>query len=98
MEALLLPVSGGSAGHVSRSLAPPPLTAEGLLDLNMPRAGTEACDKFSAKYGLLVGVVIFDDVFVPHDRASRRVELSIRHGHRIYDRRVAHQPDFPLPR
>jgi len=51
------------------------LTAEGLLDLNMPRASTEASDKFSAKYGQSVGVVIFDDVFVPHDRASRRVEL-----------------------
>jgi aromatic ring hydroxylase len=52
------------------------LTAEGLLDLNMPRASTEASDKFSAKYGQSVGVVIFDDVFVPHDRASRRVELQ----------------------
>ena len=41
----------------------------------MPRASTEASDKFSAKYGQSVGVVIFDDVFVPHDRASRRVEL-----------------------
>jgi hypothetical protein len=53
------------------------LTAEDLLDLNMPRASTEASDKFSAKYGQSVGVVIFDDVFVPHDRASRCVELSI---------------------
>ena len=43
----------------------------------MPRASTEASDKFSAKYGQSVGVVIFDDVFVPHDRASRCVELSI---------------------
>jgi hypothetical protein len=35
-----------------------PLTAEGLLDLNMPRASTAASDKFSAKYGQSVGVVI----------------------------------------
>jgi len=28
----------------------------------------EASAKFSAKYGQSVGVVIFDDVFVPHDR------------------------------
>jgi hypothetical protein len=33
--------------------------------------------------------LIFDDMFVPRDRASRRVRLSIRYGHRIYDRRVA---------
>jgi len=44
------------------------LTAEGPLDLNAPCASTEASDKFSAKYGQSAGVVIFDGVFVPHDR------------------------------
>jgi hypothetical protein len=28
-------------------------------------------------------------MFVPHDRAFRRVQLSIRYGHRIYDRSMA---------
>ena len=28
-------------------------------------------------------------MFVPHDRASRRVQLSIRCSHRIYDRSIA---------
>ena len=36
-----------------------------------------------------VGVVKFDDVFVLHDRASGRAQLSIRHGRRNYDRRIA---------
>ncbi len=46
-----------------------PCDAEGITIVARPagRPG-EASAKFSAKYGQSVGVVIFDDVFVPHDR------------------------------
>jgi len=46
-----------------------PVDAEGVTIVSRPagRPG-EAAAKFSAKYGQSTGVVIFDDVFVPHDR------------------------------
>ncbi len=46
-----------------------PCDAEGVTIVARPagRPG-EAAAKFSAKYGQSVGVVMFDDVFVPHDR------------------------------
>ena len=46
-----------------------PVDAEGVTIVARPagRPG-EAAAKFSAKYGQSVGVVIFDDVFVPHER------------------------------
>ena len=46
-----------------------PVDAPGVTIVAKPagRPG-EAAAKFSAKYGQSVGVVIFDDVFVPHDR------------------------------
>ena len=46
-----------------------PVDAEGVTIVARPagRPG-EAAAKFSAKYGQSTGVVIFDDVFVPHDR------------------------------
>jgi 4-hydroxybutyryl-CoA dehydratase / vinylacetyl-CoA-Delta-isomerase len=46
-----------------------PVDAPGITIVARPagRPG-EASAKFSAKYGQSVGVVIFDDVFVPHDR------------------------------
>src|ERR1700730_13966246 len=46
-----------------------PVDAPGVTIVARPagRPG-EAAAKFSAKYGQSVGVVIFDDVFVPHDR------------------------------
>jgi 4-hydroxybutyryl-CoA dehydratase/vinylacetyl-CoA-Delta-isomerase len=46
-----------------------PVDAEGVTIVAKPagRPG-EASAKFSAKYGQSVGVVIFDDVFVPHER------------------------------
>jgi 4-hydroxybutyryl-CoA dehydratase/vinylacetyl-CoA-Delta-isomerase len=46
-----------------------PVDAEGVTIIARPagRPG-EAAAKFSAKYGQSTGVVIFDDVFVPHDR------------------------------
>jgi 4-hydroxybutyryl-CoA dehydratase/vinylacetyl-CoA-Delta-isomerase len=46
-----------------------PVDAPGVTIVTRPagRPG-EASAKFSAKYGQSVGVVIFDDVFVPHDR------------------------------
>ena len=46
-----------------------PCDAEGVTIVARPagRPG-EAAAKFSAKYGQSTGVVIFDDVFVPHDR------------------------------
>ena len=46
-----------------------PCDAPGITIIARPagRPG-EASAKFSAKYGQSVGVVIFDDVFVPHDR------------------------------
>jgi 4-hydroxybutyryl-CoA dehydratase / vinylacetyl-CoA-Delta-isomerase len=46
-----------------------PVDAPGLTIVARPagRPG-EAAAKFSAKYGQATGVVIFDDVFVPHDR------------------------------
>ena len=46
-----------------------PVDAPGVTIVARPagRPG-EASAKFSAKYGQSVGVVIFDDVFVPHDR------------------------------
>jgi hypothetical protein len=44
---------------------------------------TEAIAKFSAKYGQS------SVLFVPRDRASRRLQLSIRCSHRIYDWSIA---------
>jgi 4-hydroxybutyryl-CoA dehydratase / vinylacetyl-CoA-Delta-isomerase len=46
-----------------------PVDAEGVTIVAKPagRPG-EAAAKFSAKYGQSVGVVMFDDVFVPHER------------------------------
>lgn len=46
-----------------------PIDAEGVTVVARPagRPG-EAAAKFSAKYGQSVGVVMFDDVFVPHDQ------------------------------
>src|SRR6201991_1710833 len=46
-----------------------PVDAPGVTIVARPagRPGEESA-KFSAKYGQSVGVVIFDDVFVPHDR------------------------------
>ncbi|WP_114947482.1 4-hydroxyphenylacetate 3-hydroxylase family protein [Microvirga calopogonii] len=46
-----------------------PVDAPGVIIVARPagRPG-EAAAKFSAKYGQSTGVVIFDDVFVPHDR------------------------------
>src|SRR3981189_1790844 len=46
-----------------------PVDAPGVTIVARPagRPG-EASSKFSAKYGQSVGVVIFDDVFVPHER------------------------------
>ncbi|MBR0893353.1 4-hydroxyphenylacetate 3-hydroxylase [Bradyrhizobium tropiciagri] len=46
-----------------------PIDAPGVTIVARPagRPG-DASAKFSAKYGQSVGVVIFDDVFVPHDR------------------------------
>jgi 4-hydroxybutyryl-CoA dehydratase/vinylacetyl-CoA-Delta-isomerase len=46
-----------------------PIDAPGVTIVARPagRPG-EAAAKFSAKYGQSTGVVIFDDVFVPHDR------------------------------
>ena len=46
-----------------------PIDAPGVTIVARPagRPGEEAA-KFSAKYGQSTGVVIFDDVFVPHDR------------------------------
>ena len=46
-----------------------PVDAEGITIAARPagRPG-EAAAKFSAKYGQSVGVVMFDDVFVPHER------------------------------
>src|SRR5215212_2617614 len=46
-----------------------PVDAEGVTIVAKPagRPG-EAAAKFSGKYGQSVGVVIFDDVFVPHER------------------------------
>ena len=46
-----------------------PVDAEGVTIVAKPagRPG-EAAAKFSARYGQSTGVVIFDDVFVPHDR------------------------------
>jgi 4-hydroxybutyryl-CoA dehydratase/vinylacetyl-CoA-Delta-isomerase len=46
-----------------------PVDAPGVTIVARPagRPG-EAAAKFSAKYGQATGVVIFDDVFVPHDR------------------------------
>ncbi|HSO41635.1 MAG TPA: 4-hydroxyphenylacetate 3-hydroxylase N-terminal domain-containing protein, partial [Rhodospirillales bacterium] len=46
-----------------------PVDASGVTIIARPagRPG-EAAAKFSAKYGQSTGVVIFDDVFVPHDR------------------------------
>ncbi|SIO04527.1 4-hydroxyphenylacetate 3-hydroxylase family protein [Vannielia litorea] len=46
-----------------------PVDAEGVTIVAKPagRPG-EAAAKFSARYGQSVGVVIFDDVFVPHER------------------------------
>ena len=46
-----------------------PVDAEGVTIVARPagRPG-EAAAKFSAKYGQSVGVVVFDDVLVPHDR------------------------------
>jgi 4-hydroxybutyryl-CoA dehydratase/vinylacetyl-CoA-Delta-isomerase len=46
-----------------------PIDAPGIIIVARPagRLG-EAAAKFSAKYGQSTGVVIFDDVFVPHER------------------------------
>jgi 4-hydroxybutyryl-CoA dehydratase/vinylacetyl-CoA-Delta-isomerase len=46
-----------------------PIDAPGVTIIARPagRPG-EAAAKFSAKYGQSTGVVVFDDVFVPHDR------------------------------
>jgi 4-hydroxybutyryl-CoA dehydratase / vinylacetyl-CoA-Delta-isomerase len=46
-----------------------PVDAEGVTIVAKPagRPG-EAAAKFSAKYGQSVGVVVFEDVFVPHER------------------------------
>ncbi|MDQ0314465.1 4-hydroxyphenylacetate 3-hydroxylase family protein [Amorphus orientalis] len=46
-----------------------PIDADGVTIVARPagRPG-EAAAKFSARYGQSTGVVIFDDVFVPHDR------------------------------
>lgn len=46
-----------------------PVDAEGvtIISKQAGRPGEKAA-KFSAKYGQSVGVVLFDDVFVPHDR------------------------------
>lgn len=43
---------------------------ESSVRFERARAGSEASDKFSARYGLSVGVVIFNDVFVTRYRAS----------------------------
>ena len=52
-----------------------PVDAPGVTIVARPagRPG-EAAAKFSGKYGQSVGVVIFDDVFVPHDRVFRAGE------------------------
>ena len=54
-----------------------PCDAEGVTIVARPagRPGENAA-KFSAKYGQSVGVVIFDDVFVPHDRVFMAGEVE----------------------
>ena len=73
-----------------------PVDAPGVTIIARPagRPG-EAAAKFSAKYGQSVGVVIFDDVFVPHDlcdpppaflhRRPRRVRRSADRRRRADD-------------
>ena len=54
-----------------------PVDAPGVTIVARPagRPG-EAAAKFSAKYGQSTGVVIFDDVFVPHDRVFLAGEVD----------------------
>jgi 4-hydroxybutyryl-CoA dehydratase/vinylacetyl-CoA-Delta-isomerase len=54
-----------------------PCDAPGVTIIARPagRPG-EAAAKFSAKYGQSVGVVIFEDVFVPHDRVFLAGEIE----------------------
>jgi 4-hydroxybutyryl-CoA dehydratase/vinylacetyl-CoA-Delta-isomerase len=54
-----------------------PCDAEGVTIVARPagRPGENAA-KFSAKYGQSTGVVIFDDVFVPHDRVFMAGEVE----------------------
>ncbi|MGE0845220.1 MAG: 4-hydroxyphenylacetate 3-hydroxylase family protein [Flavobacteriaceae bacterium] len=54
-----------------------PVDAPGVTIVARPagRPG-EAAAKFSAKYGQSTGVVIFDDVFVPHDRVFLAGEIE----------------------
>ena len=54
-----------------------PCDAEGVTIIARPagRPG-EAAAKFSAKYGQSVGVVVFDDVFVPHERVFLAGEVE----------------------
>lgn len=54
-----------------------PVDAEGVTIVARPagRPG-EAAAKFSAKYGQSTGVVMFDDVFVPHDRVFLAGEVE----------------------
>ena len=56
-----------------------PVDAAGITMIAKPagRPG-EAAAKFSAKYGQSVAVVLFDDVFVPQDRKSTRLNSSHR--------------------
>jgi 4-hydroxybutyryl-CoA dehydratase / vinylacetyl-CoA-Delta-isomerase len=54
-----------------------PVDAEGVTIVARPagRPG-EAAAKFSARYGQSTGVVMFDDVFVPHDRVFLAGEVE----------------------
>jgi len=54
-----------------------PVDAPGVTIIARPagRPG-EAAAKFSAKYGQSTGVVVFDDVFVPHDRVFLAGEVE----------------------
>jgi hypothetical protein len=77
-RALLLPRiwrvgSGVLSDHPRRRLQ----TAEALCDPNAPRASTEANRQVLCRAARsVVGVVTFDSIFVPHDRAPRGVQLS----------------------
>ncbi|WP_294611453.1 4-hydroxyphenylacetate 3-hydroxylase N-terminal domain-containing protein [uncultured Roseovarius sp.] len=54
-----------------------PVDAEGITIVSKPAGRpNEAAAKFSATYGQATGVVIFDDVFVPHERVFQAGEVA----------------------
>ena len=63
-----------------------PVDAPGVTIVARPagRPG-EAAAKFSAKYGQSTGVVLFDDVFVPHDRVFLAGETEDAFARRVVE-------------